>query len=1048
MLEKLKIKILPNNSMKKLFIALSVCAVISFTGCIDREFELTEVSGEITVGGEELTVPLADINNIYLGDLLKDNDMITNDDNGVYRISFSSFGDDPTKYESIAIDGIEIPAIKDLSPKLDPVSFEMAQLPESLVLDDIKEGFSIDFPTLGQAVKVDPISIRQELSLNLPSGLSGKGELTDEMLNYVPSLKNGGIKSSFNGSTGFKAEISILKELEKIDYVEFGDDSTPGALFSVGVNLNDGIKNINGGGTIKLYMEFPEGYHFLTEDLQPLPTIKRDGKDIPVLSHEVNIQKGESMINLVLYLQRIDYSHHSFNDGFLHIDDPISYSCELDIALCSGKFDLNIAPELEITATPIYKDIEVVINHFEFAPATYDVKYEFDNLPKEIDINTIAFTDDSSVTLKLSGLEWLKIRDNKDKESTETFSPFLEVKFPPCMHFSRAELANPSAISNLKSSDLHLGGDKVEDRDKNYILTASAEALASGIKLYIDHIDGKDSSIKREENALVIDTTIEATIHMESLDGHTILASAIIPPQSPLNIEFSMSNMKFTIDKERTDVAINEMVLDLNLSDQLPSLSQEVEIPEMISSIESISIGKANGNGAPVAIDFSLGTLKGSSFPVDEIDLDVAINLGNLLRPTEATKESGIITVNDKGESILTLKQCWKPNVAPLSAHIEFDALQNIPAIVNGKLKLDQAISIERCKASIKDGQKVDLTAISNAAIDMQISIDDIEVREFRGGFNLSVAPEDMVVELGDLSSLGVNINELSLNPVLSLNLKDNPTGIPFFANVALKTFDAEGKQLSEIVVPEIEIAGSGASNIVISTPHNAGKFDNVQFVEVSNLSQLLSNGIPAKIAVTMSVATDKSGIYTIDLSKAKEGYKLEYQYEVVVPLEFDGGVDISYKSKVTDLNETFAGLANDIEGLKVGDVSLVAELGTTIPFDIKLDAKLINADGTTDNIDATLNIGNNGIIEGWREEDGSNPHTTTLDIEFHLGDSHSLKALESVDGIEFAFTLTKPNTNEAVAIKDTQYLNGKLKLRVRNGLTIDIFDFLKGEGE
>ena len=116
---------------------------------------------------------MADINNIYLGDLLKDNDMITNDDNGVYRISFSSFGDDPTKYESIAIDGIEIPAIKDLSPKLEPVSFEMAQLPESLVLDDIKESFSIDFPTLGQAVKVDPISIRQELSLNLPSELSG-----------------------------------------------------------------------------------------------------------------------------------------------------------------------------------------------------------------------------------------------------------------------------------------------------------------------------------------------------------------------------------------------------------------------------------------------------------------------------------------------------------------------------------------------------------------------------------------------------------------------------------------------------------------------------------------------------------------------------------------------------------------------------------------------------------------------------------------------------------------------------------------------------------
>ena len=60
----LEIKILPKNNMKKILVALSVCAVFSFAGCIDRSFELTEVSGEMTVGGEELTVPLADISTV------------------------------------------------------------------------------------------------------------------------------------------------------------------------------------------------------------------------------------------------------------------------------------------------------------------------------------------------------------------------------------------------------------------------------------------------------------------------------------------------------------------------------------------------------------------------------------------------------------------------------------------------------------------------------------------------------------------------------------------------------------------------------------------------------------------------------------------------------------------------------------------------------------------------------------------------------------------------------------------------------------------------
>ena len=108
----------------------------------------------------------------------------------------------------------------------------------------------------------------------------------------------------------------------------------------------------------------------------------------------------------------------------------------------------------------------------------------------------------------------------------------------------------------------------------------------------------------------------------------------------------------------------------------------------------------------------------------------------------------------------------------------------------------------------------------------------------------------------------------------------------------------------------------------------------------------------------------------------------------------------------------------------------------------------MINAEGTSKGIDAKLTIGNDGIIKGWTEEDGKSPHITKLNIDFGLGDSHSLKALENVDGIEFSFRLSKPNTEEAVALKDTQYLNGKLKLRVRDGLTIDIFDFLKGEGE
>ena len=68
--------------MKKLFGAFFVCVAMSFAGCIDTEFDLSDVSGEVTVGGEELVVPLADINTISLADL----------DEGVYVVTILKEG--------------------------------------------------------------------------------------------------------------------------------------------------------------------------------------------------------------------------------------------------------------------------------------------------------------------------------------------------------------------------------------------------------------------------------------------------------------------------------------------------------------------------------------------------------------------------------------------------------------------------------------------------------------------------------------------------------------------------------------------------------------------------------------------------------------------------------------------------------------------------------------------------------------------------------------------------------------------------------------------
>ena len=305
-----------------------------------------------------------------------------------------------------------------------------------------------------------------------------------------------------------------------------------------------------------------------------------------------------------------------------------------------------------------------------------------------------------------------------------------------------------------------------------------------------------------------------------------------------------------------------------------------------------------------------------------------------------------------------------------------------------------------------------------------------------------------MTVELGLGELEGVKISALSLNPILTLRLKDNPTGVSLNANIKVNTFDSEGKALTTVTIPTISIAGNGPSTIVLSTPRNANKYsgNDVTFVAVENLSQLLTSGLPHKIGVDMEVVSNKNEEITIDLKKASQGYEIEYQYEVLLPFEFDGDIDLGYATTISGLGETFAELADTTNGLKVGDVGLVAEFDTTIPFNIVLSAELINAEGTTEGIAARLNI-NDCVIKGYNKAtDGEKKHSK-IDLDFDLGESGSLEGLKNADGVKLKFAIYNTDA-EVAALAASQFLEGKLKLRVRNGLTIDIFDFLTEEGE
>ncbi|MBQ5647662.1 MAG: hypothetical protein IIV16_00895 [Alistipes sp.] len=1000
--------------MKRVFIALFACATLLFTGCIDREFDIADTSGEITVGGEELLLPLGDIDKITLDSLLGNNQNFTTDENGVYQIRFSSYGDDPTKYEKVSIDGISIPNLTNLAPELEPIDFSFGSLPSSLLFSAIEKPFPIDYPTtIGDVMVINPINIKQDVDFSLPSQLSGQGTIDNQTLSLLEAMQLSTITSKGENEVVFQAKLHILEQLDKVDWVEFGCEDHPyGAPFNLKIDLK-GMSDVIGGGTLKLNVNFPEGYYLRDENGTDFPVATHN-----ILSKEITLAAKQKEVDVLVYLHKIDYSDHTFTNGVLDIDDHIKYSYEISARLGVGNFNTNSKPQMSMQAAPEYKDVEVRIKHFELPKQEYTMTHSFNGIPSGIDIKKIAFIQGSNLTISVKGLEWCVVKDN---QTGDNISPKIEIDMPRCMHFREHPLLD----------------------ETTNVLLASTTELSKGITLSLEYLDCENTTgLKQENGQLLINEKITAAIHMESLDGHAVLVSSITPPAN-WAVTMSIAESKLELDTTNSVVTWGEdKSFDFNLKDNIPHIAQSVDVPEMIADIERIEIGKANSDD-PVSMNFKLDV--GNTFPVNELDIDVAVNLGKLLRPTQKMLDEGLIKQNENGDYILSIKESWQPKSAPMVKTLEFDALQNLPDITDGKITINQSFPVTG-SVKIKSGENIDLSATSDAKVNIDFAIDDIEIRSFTGKVDLSVKPESMFVDLGLGNLEGLNIGSLNINPILTLRLKDNPTGVGLNANVLVKTFDKDDNHIATINVPTIPIAGNGASTIVISTPYNAPKFEgkDVTFIAVNDLSQILKN-LPHKIGVDMAVTSNKDEEITIDLKKAAEGYNIEYQYDVQIPFEFNDDIDLGYEVTISNLNETFVTLADNASGITVGDVGLVAELGTTIPFNIVVSAWLVNANGTTEDISARLNL-NECLIKGYNKEVDGEKKVSNLEIGFDLSDG-GFEGLRAADGVRLKFSIYDTGADSAALSKE-QFIDGKLKLRVRDGLTVDLFDFLNLKGE
>ena len=304
-------------------------AVCAFTAiaCVDKSFNIDDVSKEVTLGSGTTTVPLGYLENKSLGDLLEGEDIegLIIDESG--NLSFSYEGESKT----IEVEGIS-------------TEFEIPQ---------IENSFEVEYPEFNFAMKA--IEISEEADIEGISGLDGY--LSQGRIPQGVDLPNVECKyQHVIEGDNLRIEFDVPQQIDDIAKIIFRDieNGHHGAPMHLKVALN-GLKDINAGGKLKFDLNIEGGTFRILDAANNAVETKH-------YTETYVIEEGAEYVDFVIYVEsiindtKLDSNHH------LDIPLKLTYDMEFNMATKAGEFDLNHMPHLELNADFEYGDADVVVN--------------------------------------------------------------------------------------------------------------------------------------------------------------------------------------------------------------------------------------------------------------------------------------------------------------------------------------------------------------------------------------------------------------------------------------------------------------------------------------------------------------------------------------------------------------------------------------------------------------------------------------------------------------------------------------------------------------
>ena len=166
------------------------------------------------------------------------------------------------------------------------------------------------------------------------------------------------------------------------------------------------------------------------------------------------------------------------------------------------------------------------------------------------------------------------------------------------------------------------------------------------------------------------------------------------------------------------------------------------------------------------------------------------------------------------------------------------------------------------------------------------------------------------------------------------------------------------------------------------------------------------------------------------------ENLEFAYGASVRLPFAFDNQLSISFEHNEPILDEAGKSPLADVAGIKVGDLALIVDFETTLPLELELLTTLYDKDGAELPTKIGFVEGGN-VVKG--SADGVTPEKSTLRLQFDLADENgSLKELADIASVGLKIEATG-SAEDAVALKEEQYIAAVLKLAIDGGITVDL---------